>query len=45
VAELTGVAPELDRWVIQQALQDMTRLREAGVVPADAYLAVKRAGP
>jgi EAL domain-containing protein (putative c-di-GMP-specific phosphodiesterase class I) len=40
VAELTGMAPALDRWVIQHALQDMTRLREAEVVPADAYLAV-----
>jgi diguanylate cyclase (GGDEF)-like protein len=40
VAELTGMAPELDRWVIQQALADMAQLREAGVVPADAYLAV-----
>jgi diguanylate cyclase (GGDEF)-like protein len=40
VAELTGVAPALDRWVIRQALQDMSRLRAAGAVPADAYLAV-----
>jgi predicted signal transduction protein with EAL and GGDEF domain len=40
VAELTGMAPELDRWVVQQALQDMARLREAGAVPPDAYLAV-----
>ena len=39
-AELTGVAADLDRWVIQRALRDMARLREAGVVPADAYLAV-----
>ncbi|MGY1634107.1 putative bifunctional diguanylate cyclase/phosphodiesterase [Geodermatophilus sp. SYSU D01186] len=40
VAELTGVAPDLDRWVIRQALRDMARLRAAGAVPADAYLAV-----
>jgi diguanylate cyclase (GGDEF)-like protein/PAS domain S-box-containing protein len=40
VAELTGLAPELDRWVIQQALQDMAALRDAGVVPDDAYVAV-----
>ncbi|MBB3084101.1 EAL domain-containing protein [Geodermatophilus sabuli] len=39
-AELLGVAPELDRWVIQRALRDMARLRAAGVVPADAHLAV-----
>jgi diguanylate cyclase (GGDEF)-like protein len=40
VAELTGVAPELDRWVIQRALHDMARLRAAGVLPPDAYVAV-----
>jgi EAL domain-containing protein (putative c-di-GMP-specific phosphodiesterase class I) len=40
VAELTGLAPELDRWVIRQALQDMAALRAVGVVPDDAYVAV-----
>jgi diguanylate cyclase (GGDEF)-like protein/PAS domain S-box-containing protein len=40
VAELTGVAPALDRWVIRRALHEMAVLREAGVVPHDAYLAV-----
>ena len=40
VAELTGLAPKLDRWVIKQALTDMARLRAAGVVPPDAYMAV-----
>jgi diguanylate cyclase (GGDEF)-like protein/PAS domain S-box-containing protein len=39
-AELTGLAPALDRWVIQRALHEMADLREAGVVPHDAYLAV-----
>jgi diguanylate cyclase (GGDEF)-like protein len=40
VAESTGVAPQLDRWVLRRALQDMAGLREAGIVPADAYLSV-----
>ncbi|WP_175486388.1 sensor domain-containing protein [Geodermatophilus poikilotrophus] len=40
VAELSGLAPELDRWVLRQALQDVARLRRADVVPRDAYLAV-----
>ncbi|WP_222263015.1 EAL domain-containing protein [Modestobacter marinus] len=40
VAEFSGLAPELDRWVIQRAVQDMARLRQAGVVPEDAYVAV-----
>nr|WP_176832535.1 EAL domain-containing protein [Geodermatophilus sp. DSM 45219] len=40
VAELSGLAPELDRWVIRRAVHDMARLRRAGVVPEDAYLAV-----
>jgi EAL domain-containing protein (putative c-di-GMP-specific phosphodiesterase class I) len=39
-AELTGVAADLDRWVIQRALRDMARLRQAGAVPTDAYVAV-----
>jgi diguanylate cyclase (GGDEF)-like protein len=40
VAELSGLAPELDRWVLRRSLQDVARLRRAGVVPGDAYLAV-----
>ncbi|WP_369133989.1 EAL domain-containing protein [Modestobacter sp. I12A-02662] len=40
VAEFSGLAPELDRWVVQRAVQDMARLRQAGVVPEDAYVAV-----
>ena len=40
VAELAGLARELDRWVIQQALRDMAALRAAGVVQDDAYVAV-----
>jgi diguanylate cyclase (GGDEF)-like protein len=40
VAELSGLAPELDRWVIRRALRDMACLRTAGVVPDDTYLAV-----
>ncbi|WP_198588019.1 GGDEF domain-containing phosphodiesterase [Geodermatophilus chilensis] len=39
-AELSGLAPELDRWALQRALHDTARLRRAGVVPADAYVAV-----
>ncbi|MGR7027140.1 putative bifunctional diguanylate cyclase/phosphodiesterase [Geodermatophilus sp. URMC 62] len=39
-AELTGLAPQLDGWVVQRALQDMARLRAAGAVPSDAHLAV-----
>ena len=40
VAELSGLAPQLDRWVVRRALHDMARLRRAGVVPEDAYVAV-----
>ena len=40
VAELTGLAAELDRWVLRRALRDMACLREAGVVPPGAHLAV-----
>ncbi|MFW3170252.1 putative bifunctional diguanylate cyclase/phosphodiesterase [Geodermatophilus sp. CPCC 206100] len=40
VAELTGLAPQLDRWSIRQALSDMARLRAAGALPAKASLAV-----
>jgi diguanylate cyclase (GGDEF)-like protein/PAS domain S-box-containing protein len=40
LAELTGLAAQLDRWVIQRAVRDVAALREAGAVPRDAYLAV-----
>jgi diguanylate cyclase (GGDEF)-like protein/PAS domain S-box-containing protein len=40
VAELTGLAPELDRWVVRRAVRDMAALRGAGAVPEDAYVAV-----
>ena len=40
VAEQTGAAADLDRWVVRRALADMARLRAAGVVPSDAHLAV-----
>ncbi|RBY90097.1 hypothetical protein DQ244_11500 [Blastococcus sp. TBT05-19] len=40
VAELTGLAPELDRWVARRAVQEMAAMRAAGTVPADAYVAV-----
>ena len=40
VAEAIGVAPELDRWVVRHAVQDMAHLRLTGLVPDDAYLAV-----
>ncbi|MGY1680351.1 EAL domain-containing protein [Geodermatophilus sp. SYSU D01176] len=40
VAELSGLAPELDRWILRRALRDMARLRRAGAVPEDAYVAV-----
>ena len=40
VAELSGSAPEFDRWVLRRALHDMARLRRARAVPEDAYVAV-----
>ncbi|MGY1740077.1 MULTISPECIES: putative bifunctional diguanylate cyclase/phosphodiesterase [unclassified Blastococcus] len=40
VAELTGLAPRLDRWSLRRALDDMARLRAAGAVPAGAHVAV-----
>ena len=40
VAEMTGLSPELDRWVLARALSDVGRLRAAGDLPADAYVAV-----
>jgi len=40
IAELAGLAPELDRWLVRRALRGMADLRAAGDVPDDAYLAV-----
>ena len=40
VAEETGLAIELDRWVVDRACNDLVRLRRAGVLPDDAYVAV-----
>jgi diguanylate cyclase (GGDEF)-like protein/PAS domain S-box-containing protein len=40
VAELTGLAPQLDRWALRRALSDAGRLRASGSVPADAFVAV-----
>jgi diguanylate cyclase (GGDEF)-like protein/PAS domain S-box-containing protein len=40
VAEATGLAPRLDRWVLRRALGDMTALRAAGAVPPDAFVGV-----
>ena len=40
VAELSGLAPELDRRVLRRALHDAARLRRERVVPEDAYVAV-----
>ncbi|SDY13793.1 diguanylate cyclase (GGDEF) domain-containing protein [Geodermatophilus africanus] len=40
VAELSGLAPELDRRVLRRALVDAARLRREQVVPEDAYVAV-----
>jgi EAL domain-containing protein (putative c-di-GMP-specific phosphodiesterase class I) len=40
VAELSGLAPQLDRRVLRQALHDAARLRRERVVPEDAYVAV-----
>ncbi|MCW2714581.1 MAG: hypothetical protein JWN88_1628 [Frankiales bacterium] len=40
VAELTGLSPELDRWVLRRALADAGQLRGDGTLPPDAYIAV-----
>lgn len=40
VAELTGLAPDLDRWAIRQALRGTSELRAARAVPAGSYVAV-----
>ena len=40
VAEATGLAPLLDRWVLRRALGDMAALRAAGAVPPDAFVGV-----
>jgi diguanylate cyclase (GGDEF)-like protein/PAS domain S-box-containing protein len=43
VALLTGLAPELDRWVLQRALAEYGRLRARDRIPPDAHLAVNLA--
>ena len=40
VAEATGLAPLLDRWVLRRALGDMAALRAAAAVPRDAFVGV-----
>ena len=40
VAELTGLAGELDRWVVRRALRDASVLLVARAVPPGAYVAV-----
>jgi diguanylate cyclase (GGDEF)-like protein/PAS domain S-box-containing protein len=39
-AEMSGMALELDRWVVRTALAEAQQLRAAGVVPLEAYIAV-----
>ena len=40
VAELTGLAPQLDRWALRRALREAGALRDVGAVPADVEVAV-----
>jgi diguanylate cyclase (GGDEF)-like protein/PAS domain S-box-containing protein len=40
VAEQSGLVDELDRWVLRRACRDGAELRDEGVLPADAYIAV-----
>ena len=40
VAESTGLATELDCWVLQRALRDMSSLLVSGAVPPGAFVAV-----
>jgi diguanylate cyclase (GGDEF)-like protein/PAS domain S-box-containing protein len=40
VAAETGLAADLDRWVLNRACTDVARLRRAGVMPDSAHLAV-----
>jgi diguanylate cyclase (GGDEF)-like protein/PAS domain S-box-containing protein len=40
VAELAGLAPELDSWVLRRALHEAAAMRASGAVPPDTYIAV-----
>ena len=40
VGELTGLAPELDGWALRTALRDAGQAREAGRLPARAFVSV-----
>ncbi len=40
VAERSGLISQLDRWALRRALSDAGRLRAAGSLPRDAYVAV-----
>ena len=40
VAEKTGLARELDEWVLQRSCREFAAMLARGAVPADAYLAV-----
>jgi diguanylate cyclase (GGDEF)-like protein/PAS domain S-box-containing protein len=40
IAEEAGLAPALDRWVIERACADAEELRRTGCLPAGAYVAV-----
>jgi EAL domain-containing protein (putative c-di-GMP-specific phosphodiesterase class I) len=40
IAEITGLAPILDRWAVGRALSDARMLRRAGAIPLDAYVSV-----
>jgi diguanylate cyclase (GGDEF)-like protein/PAS domain S-box-containing protein len=40
VAEQTGLAPVLDRWAFRTALSETRRMRDLGVLPEQAYVAV-----
>lgn len=44
LAESLGLAPELDRWALDRALGDVAGMRERGVLPEDAYVAVNLSG-
>ncbi len=40
VAEQTGLIEELDHWVIRRACTDAVAMRQAGVLPLSAYVAI-----
>jgi diguanylate cyclase (GGDEF)-like protein/PAS domain S-box-containing protein len=40
IAEESGLIDSLDRWVLRRACRDARAMREAGTLPAEAYLAV-----